>query len=254
MDNRFSNLIFRLCIIVVFALLAANVTNAQCTDSGCIYDPVGICFFCGDSPGSNCQAKGCASSCLQIGCGNSLRKRGSPVVPSGQLEALPGTSECSNTSSVVLAELASKSRKGTIIGLFTPTLRAAPLLISASFGNSDFFQKGVLLNRNTKTIIGYRIGWVYGYQDKAALIKVSTWRSVAQQIKSDETATVSKLHISIAPTKDGARLVQFFVAEVRFSDGTLWKQPLGEIREIGAVVQTTQSSFSLRDSPLMGQD
>jgi hypothetical protein len=121
-----------------------------------------------------------------------------------------------------------------LFGLFTPVSGAAPLLISASFGVPALFQKGVLLNGSPKTIVAYRIGWVYGYQDKAPSLMRVNGRTLL--------------------SAKSARLIQFFVAEVKFSDGTSWKQHLDKVREIGSADRSQSVAQSLRSFGTTGFD
>jgi len=184
---------------------------------------------------------GC-TRCTNTLCGNIVARQGSPLLPNGQLASLPENGRCSSATSLTLAKLASTSKDGTIFGLFTPETGGTPLLISASFGNPVLFLEGVLLNRDPKTIVAYRIGWVYGYQNRTPVVDVSNWQNVHEGIKSNETKTIPKLSSPSASSINGAQLIQFFVAEVKFSDGTTWQQDKTKILEVGTTVRSGKSA------------
>jgi hypothetical protein len=253
MHHSKSNFVFRLFIIVAFCFVTTHAANAQCQGQTCALNGNGDCYYCANAPGQGCNELFCFI-CTSTLCGQAsrLREQNPLALPSGQLASLPVSGKCTNESSLTLAKQASGMTDGMLFGLFTPVPGPTPLLISASFGHPTLFQKGVLLNSSAKTIVAYRIGWVYGYQDKAPVVDVSTWQNVIEGIKTNETRTISKLSAPTLPSAKGARLVQFFVAEVKFSDGTTWKQPLDKVREIGTAVRSQSVARSLPSSGTTG--
>lgn len=242
-----NGLALRLFILVAACFLLTRAANAQCQSQTCLIGGGSNCYQCVTGPGQTCQVNGCnncKTSTCSLGCG----LQHSPLLPSGQLASLPGSGGAYDAVSLRQAELASTLRDGITIGLFTPENRTTPLLISADFGNPVLFQQGIILNRGPKTIVAYRIGWVYGYQDRAPVIQESAWRDVYDGPKSNETRMISKEGTPSVSSASGARMVQFFVAEVKFSDGTTWRQDLTRIRELGAIVRSHQSAASKASS------
>lgn len=232
-------LTLRLFVVMAVCFSFAYAAEAQCQNQVCALQDG--CYRCNDTNGQGCEVVGC-TRCTNTLCGGLVARQGSPLLPNGQLASLPESGRCSSATSLTLAKLASTAKDDTIFGLFTPEVGGTPLLISASFGNPVLFLQGVLLNRGPKTIVAYRIGWVYGYQDRAPVVDTSNWQNVHDGIKSNETRTIPKLSAPSVSSINGAQLIQFFVAEVKFSDGTTWQQDQAKIREVGATVRSGKSA------------
>jgi hypothetical protein len=233
----------RLFLPVVVYFLSGFATKAQCQGQTCGLNSQN-CYACKDEDGQACEVKSCFD-CRTTICAGLVSQLNSPLLPNGQLATLPESGRCSGATSLALAKLASTLTDGTVVSLFTPEKGPTPLLISANFGNPVLFQQGVLLNRGPKTIASYRIGWVYGYQDRAPIVGMSGWQNALDGIKSNETRTIPKLIAPSVSSINGARLIQFFVAEVKFTDGTTWQQDQAKIREVGVTVRLGRSVAKL---------
>lgn len=96
-------------------------------------------------------------------------------------------------------------------------------LIETLHTNTDFLQAAKLKNTGDKTITGYRIGWVVLYPSGKSKVGLGLAVDVPEGIKPGEVASVPAQQVSVAYAKEGATSVVFFVTEVHFTSGSVWK-------------------------------
>jgi hypothetical protein len=104
-------------------------------------------------------------------------------------------------------------------------------LLSATFGVKDLFLRGVISNQGSNTVVSYRLGWVYIYPDRTEL-KLGEWMNVPAGIAPGELHEVPAQGVSPEPVRLGAKRVEFFVAEVKYSGGGSWKEDLSQFRQM----------------------
>lgn len=97
-------------------------------------------------------------------------------------------------------------------------------LISATHGVDDWLITALLKNNSSKTIVAYRIGWVYVIDSHRKFHQGESW---------DVSAGIAPGSIYNIPpqnVKPNARskFTEIFVAELKFSDGTRWKADRNE--------------------------
>ena len=91
-------------------------------------------------------------------------------------------------------------------------------------------KNAAVLNLGGKKIIAYQIGWVAGNSPKDANVTVSPMFEVPAGIDPGSETEVPAQPFSPSIVKPGIR-VAFFVAKVRFSDGTAWAADLKALQK-----------------------
>lgn len=223
------------CLSGCFLLAPQTPVYAQCPNQMCGLS--GKCYQCDPGGGQGCSIPvGDCSECTSWTCFAGGRTNESPEFRGVNST---GTSKhwleaCRASASLYPAAGFSESLPEGQIAV-TPRrsqLHGPAALKTATFGISDLFLRGTLVNRGQKSIVAYRIGWVYLYSVGKSEIVLGNWTNVPEGIKPESEHRVPAQGASPEPLGKGARLVQFFIAELKYDDGRTWKEDLREIKKI----------------------
>lgn len=91
-------------------------------------------------------------------------------------------------------------------------------LVEATFGMYNLVESAKLANHNGKAIAAYKIGWVYVVSGKAT-VNYGEWVVV---FPADASKKVLQVPAQAVAPKHDAEKVVFFVAGLKYADGTLW--------------------------------
>lgn len=89
--------------------------------------------------------------------------------------------------------------------------------------------KGGVIVNGDKAIGGFRPGWVIGYSNAAPEIKLGGWTNIKPELPPHQVLRFTDQEGSFASLDDRPATVSFFIAAVRFGDGTTWNADLGKI-------------------------
>lgn len=220
-------------------LLCVVTTAAQCQNQTCVRNPT--CYQCGLGPReacsvdlddcTRCAMKMCKSDDVLVPAGGRI---GETASPDPREFADLGSTRCLSSLAMVSTRTQEKElpSEGTVFRLMRTQLSRSAALISATFGWDELFLEGRLVNLSDKPIVGYRIGWIYGYRNRRLKTGIGQWMNVPSAIPPGTAHPVPAQGLSSKEIGDKQlAVVQFFVAEVKFKDGTRWKQDLSEVRK-----------------------
>jgi hypothetical protein len=134
---------------------------------------------------------------------------------------------------------------GTKVSLARTQIDGPAVLISATFGVRDLLLRGQLFNQSKQPVVEYQLGWVYLYPDRNPQVVLGKAFPVPEGIQPGRLHSVPAQGASPEPTRRGARAVKFFVARVRFSDGSEWKEKTSNLRKLGVESDPTEEKSGL---------
>jgi len=102
--------------------------------------------------------------------------------------------------------------------------KSMPLvLVAASHGSEDALTGGKVMSFSSKPIASYRVGWIYSW-GTASQVELGRLVRVEGGIKPGFSASVPAQQVALNPNrKVPPKVIGFFVAEVRYADGSVWK-------------------------------
>ena len=122
---------------------------------------------------------------------------------------------------------------GRGIGMLLYDDEAPAILIQVTTSTRQLFTEGIMLNRSEKTIVRYQLGWLILLPDKKTRVELGEWERVREA-----EGLAPKAELEVPPQladfrrivrEERALSVDFFVAGVKFADGTSWEADLKEI-------------------------
>lgn len=120
---------------------------------------------------------------------------------------------------------------GTSFGAYNVT--GAPCRISAlALQAPDVVTGGVLRNASEKRVLQYRIGWriAYPWAGKPPQFGMGGWNVISGGMAPGETRQLARHRVEMPLFTRDTRQVGIFVAEVKFSDGSLWLADLRKLK------------------------
>lgn len=218
-------------LITLVGFVGARAASAQCQDQTCT--DAGHCYQCTASNGHGCTTSSCdsctSSRCQQLPIARNLDPK---VIPA---ELVKAWERCQNGESVEPTSTQIQdvlSNPGMAVEIFQSQYNEPLPLMSATHGLKDLLKSGKVLNISTRIIKGYRIGWVYEYPGRSSEVVLGNWVRVPVGLKPMNFGNVPPQNASAGPINNGAKLVQFFVAEVKFADNSNWKADLTDIKQL----------------------
>lgn len=100
------------------------------------------------------------------------------------------------------------------------------MLIRMHHTSKDFLQSAVLKNVGKQPVVAYRIGWVVVFPSGKNKLQLGLPVSIPGGAKPGETTEVPAQQVNPEFAKEGASAVVFFVTDVRFGEGQVWKADL----------------------------
>ncbi|HXN98156.1 MAG TPA: hypothetical protein VN881_03735 [Candidatus Acidoferrales bacterium] len=120
---------------------------------------------------------------------------------------------------------------GIELGIVESESNAPVVLVQATHGLSDLLEDGNVENVSTKTVAAYRIGWALQFPNQPLQFHLGQWMNIPIGIKPGASQDVPAQNVSSnGLAKSGVTGVKFFVAEVRYADGTSWKTDFKKYR------------------------
>jgi hypothetical protein len=107
---------------------------------------------------------------------------------------------------------------------FEPQLRGPVTIASMTHSVRDMLELATVLNLSEKNVIAIRLGWLSRNPNQADEAKISDWIIFPKPLKSDGFATISAQKIDPTPYRAPGTLVKFYIAQVRYEDGSLWER------------------------------
>ncbi len=216
MRNFFS----ALCTLTL--LLAAHaVANAQCQDQTCQFGGQG-CFICQGSAGFGCSTSNC-SSCTSTACG----KGRAGLACNGVPDQLPVPR---NMIPASMNEKAQSQYPPFAFGPITKEKDPAVLLSVRLNHETALMEVAEFANQSGKKIIGYQLGWVLGRSSEDAKITLTPAFEIPDGLAPEAVHIVPAQPFSRSNYQPGVRAA-FFVANVKFADGTSWAADLERIKQ-----------------------
>jgi len=231
------------CLMVILFSTQTCYSHIGCANQACNRLQNG--YVCVGLGGSNCDVEG--NECESTPCPSSLTRAGLlPLMPPGvsphpDPELAELLARCSAQRSdddtgtfrlrpmsldVSLSGHAGDdgiSRgTGTGMRLLFPTRDAPLVLLAATHGLDDVFVGGKVMSYTTKPIVGYRVGWAFNWGTKIVL-EEGDLISVKGGIQPGFSSNVPDQHALPFQGSQHPQTIGFFVSEVRYSDGGVWR-------------------------------
>jgi hypothetical protein len=111
-------------------------------------------------------------------------------------------------------------------------------LIETTHTNADLLAAAKLQNSATGPIVCYRVGWVAVHSAGGSAVRLGEPINVPAGIAPGATTRVPAQAVDPAKFRKANRFLGFFVAEVKFNDGNVWKADLKEIQREAEGQQT----------------
>lgn len=96
---------------------------------------------------------------------------------------------------------------------------------------NDLLAGGTIKNIGTKTITGYRIGWIAAGREEPPTVKLGIWINVPEGIAAGQTHDLLPQRVAPISAQQEARDLVFFVAEVKFAEAEVWKADSEKLKE-----------------------
>jgi hypothetical protein len=246
--RRTLNLFGVVFLATLVCCLGSAAVSAQCCgcggcglNGGCqnqVCTRTGGCYKCFDGSGTGCSvAVGDCTKCTGSICAANAEHKLN-VTPTGpwslewaQLCAVKAKSSHPTSQS---AKMLPKGAAifGTVGAQLDGKGAALPYIV---FGLKPLLKEARLLNLSQKKIVGYRLGWAYTFPTEQPEIVLGDWMDVPAGISSGTFYLVPERagqQSSDEPvTTRGANSVMFFVAALRYADGTSWREDTNAIKK-----------------------
>jgi hypothetical protein len=218
-------------MFVILALpMISALTWAQCQNQTCQVNTQGTCFACQGANGFACQVTACDSCTVKLcsnGTGGGVQGPRCENVP----DHLP-------TPAVLTRGLIQEARFSAVAST-KPGFMFAPISVSGSPAQLNSLtidrQKALVsqasfVNIGERKITAYQMGWVAGELGKESRVYLSPVFEVPAGIDIGREANMPPQPLDASLMKPGIRAA-FFIAKVRFSDGTDWKADLKVLKK-----------------------
>jgi hypothetical protein len=200
-------------------------------------------YECTTSAGELCTNSG--SSCTSSICGGNVLRGGLlPSMPLGvtphpDAELAAVLARCSGSRSTGGTEplrlrpalldvsLSQNTNKGpadvaTTMRLLMPSRNNPLMLMTADHGLEDAMTGGKVMSYTNKPIVSYRVGWVYSWESRT-LVEQGKLVTVKGGIQPGFSSNVPAQHVLPSKGTQHPLAIGFFISEVHYSDGSLWK-------------------------------
>jgi hypothetical protein len=101
-------------------------------------------------------------------------------------------------------------------------------MIETTHSSEDGLKAAIIKNVANQPVVEYRIGWV-AVQPQGARTSLGLRVSLPEGVMPGRTVNVPPQLVPMNFYKEGAIGVGFFVSEIRFADGQIWKADLDAI-------------------------
>jgi hypothetical protein len=227
--RRIGHLLSVVFFAVLFFGFNAVPASAQSCGQNCSQDLLGVWSCASAAGGGTCQLAKDKSWCDNYDCAEAAKLRKLNVIPTG-----PWRSEWAQLCAVKYSNPSSKSPtalpKGSAIfgEVHSQIYGQDAALAYISFGTKTVFKQARLLNLSHKSIVGYRLAWVYTFPTERSEIVLGDWMDVSAGISSGTFFLVPERAGQQASNEPmitrGANSLMFFVAAVKYADGTIWRE------------------------------
>ena len=233
-DNRSSRLLVTLGSVIVFLLTASVSPGQQSRCSYCVF------VFCGTGQGgygcatstgvvticsrSEPDQDGCYQDCAnKMFCPHTAAKCDPSDPRTLSVRQLQEQSDERKAvkDEDVQAELLSKGAAAAQIELQAGD---PATLIGAVHGRKDMLKSAEVWNNSKKTIAAVRIGWIVKTPNQPDETAVGNWNPISPELQAGEIASIPAQNLDGAPLRTAGTIVRFYVAEVRFQDGSVWQR------------------------------
>lgn len=124
---------------------------------------------------------------------------------------------------------------GIQMGMLDAEPNAPVSLVLATYGVRDLFLRGRIINDSRKVVSSYRVGWAFQFST-GLKFHVGEWMNIPAGLKPGAFQDVPPQNVSSNGLANaGVTGVKFFVAEVKYADGSHWKPNLKMFRKIQSV-------------------
>lgn len=219
---------FVLGTIVVLAAIS-TIAVSQCQDQTCGVNTSG-CFACQGAAGQMCQVVSCDTCTIKLCSGGT--NGGSHQGP--RCQDLPFTLPKPSLALVPVDQHSDQIEDKQPSGFLFVSLgvKGSPAaLTSITLDKGRFLVKeATLVNNSSKTIVAYSVGWIAAVPSKDAVVQVGPVFEVPAGVEGSTEATVPALPFPKELIQAGVRTA-FFVAKVRFADGSTWHADLRSLKK-----------------------
>jgi len=214
---------------VVVLAITSTIAVSQCQDQTCGVNASG-CFACQGAVGQMCQVVACDTCTIKL-CSKDTNG-GSHQGP--RCQDLPFSLPKPSLALVPVDQHSDQGKDEQPSGFLFVSLgvKGSPAtLTSITFDKRESLVKeATLANNSSKTIVAYSVGWIAAVPSKDAVIQVGPVFEVPAGVEGSSEATVPALPFPKELIKPGVRTA-FFVAKVRFADGSTWHADLRSLKK-----------------------
>ncbi len=219
---------------VALQALGAIVGNAQeplpvCQNQVCLW--IADCYRCSNANDFACSVEiSDCNTCTERHCSGAPLLDNAGKSQRAVLVSSPSRKSACTTTNDGSGEQPGPPKRATRVGMLRQTATPARLGVT-KHGRQSLFLGGVLEN-GTRKLIGYRIGWVVDVPGQPTEAKLSDWWPIPDGLEPGGKRDIPGQGVSGTLIDQGATRVEFFVAAVKFADGTTWEANLQEIKKI----------------------
>ena len=209
-----------LCAMTLLFASSA-VANAQCQDQVCQFGGQG-CFICQAGNGFGCSTSVC-SSCTTTQCG----KGRAGLACNGVSDQL------SVQRNIIPASMSEKAQSQLPPFAFAPIGKEKDpaVLLSVRLNHEKALMEAAeFVNQSGKKIVADQLGWVFGTSSDDAKITLAPAFEIPDGLAPEAVHTVPAQPFSRSYYQPGMRAA-FFVASVKFADGTSWAADIERIKQ-----------------------
>jgi hypothetical protein len=219
--TRFSRVVV-VGLFIVVSLVTCSLANAEgCQNQTCLWSNVGNCFRCAGADKLKCTIGADCSSCLERKCQDSGGE--------GNLCAAPTVENLDWRT--LLRTSAEHKLDGLDITLSMFSPKNGPVeMVEAMFGREVTLKRAAIKNTGNKKISEVQIGWLTVSTRQTVILSTEQAQKLTEPLFIGQTGAVSNVNVPSDVFKQASAVV-FFVASVKFEDGTSWKEDTREVKK-----------------------